>query len=147
MRTIDKRRLHETKNGTLSKQVETFSGRCSLGQSSQNTRRRTTILADTVECYCCIQFCTTRMHLHGDFSNYEFYSRHSRRLDFHQKLYSKVLGKRSSSNSSRARHFWECISSQLETVCGHFGEGRDEKYSRQLNRGVRNPSQQETVAE
>ena len=30
----------------------------------------------------------------------EFYSRDSRRLDLHQKLYSKVLGTRSSSNSS-----------------------------------------------
>ena len=53
----------------------------------------------------------------------EFYSRDSRRLDLHQKLYSKVLGKR----SSHSRHFWECIRSQLERVCGNFGEGRDEK--------------------
>ena len=33
----------------------------------------------------------------------EFYSRDSRRLDLHQKLYSKVLGTRSSSNSSSSK--------------------------------------------
>ena len=49
--------------------------------------------------------------------------------------------------TAAARHFWECIRSQRETVCRHFGEGRDEKESRQLNRGVRNFSQQETVTE
>ena len=89
-RSIDKRRLHETKNGTLSMQVETFSGLCLLGQFSQSTRRRITILADTVECHCCIQFCTIRMHLKGYFSKWRtIFSRDSRRLDLHQKLYSK----------------------------------------------------------
>ena len=62
--------LHETKNGTLSKQMKNFSGLCLLGQFSQSTRRMITILADTVECHCCIQFCTIRMHLQGDFSKW-----------------------------------------------------------------------------
>ena len=29
--------------------------------------------------------------------------------------------------AAAARRFWECISSQLQTVCGNFGEGRYEK--------------------
>ena len=49
--------------------------------------------------------------------------------------------------TAAARHCWECIPSQLEAVCGNLGEGRDESESRQLNRWVRNLSQQETVAE
>ena len=54
-----------------------------------------------VWCRNCIQFCASRLHLKGDFSKRrnELYSRDSRRNDPHRRLYSKVLGKRSSSKT------------------------------------------------
>ena len=102
-RNIDKRRLHETKNGTFLKQVETFSGRCLLGQFSPSTKTkdynsdkhgRMPLL------YTVLYHQRTRWFL--EMEN-EFYLRDSRRLDLRQKLYSKVLCKRSSSKRSSSK--------------------------------------------
>ena len=126
-RNIDKRRLHETKNGTLPKQVETFSGRCLLGQFSQSTRHRNTILAHTVECHCCVLFCTTRMHLQAYFSKWStsFFFWETRDASISTKSCNQKSLAKAAAATAAARHIWKCISSQLETLCGNFGEGRD----------------------
>ena len=73
--------------------MECSSGRSSLDQFSPSTRQRTTILANQIPCHNCIQLCAIRLHLQSDFSKKgnELCSRDSRRLDLHQRLYSKFL--------------------------------------------------------
>ena len=105
-RRMAKRRLHETEKRTLSKQVETLSGRCVLGlflpehktKDYNSGRHGRMPLSCTVLCQ---QNASTRWFL--EMGN-ESCSRDSGRLDLHQKLYSKVLGKKQRQQQQQQQH-------------------------------------------
>ena len=87
----------------------TVSGKCSgrrlLDQFSPNTRQRITILADKVSCRDCMQFSADRMHcIYKEFSQRGGTNLIRETLDAsshtERRLYLRVLGNRSSSNST-----------------------------------------------
>ena len=120
--------------------MKNFSGLCLLGQFSQSTRRMITILSDTVECHCCIQFCTIRMHLQGDFSKWRAsFIRETRDASTStksctQKFLANAAATQDTSGSVSGRNWKESAEILV-------------KEEMKRNRRVRNLSQQETVAE
>ena len=87
----------------------------------------------------CRQIASTKWFLRKE---NELYSRDSRRLVPHRRLYLRVLGNRSSSST---RHLWECVFSHL--AAGAESGKRAERRSRQLDKWPRVIPLQETGTE
>ena len=91
-----------------------------------------------------LQFWQTRwnrMHLQGDFSKWRTsFIRAARYASTSTKSCTQKFLANAAAATAAARHFWECIRSQLETVCKKIGEGRDEKIQATQQRSQKPPA-------